>query len=710
MSSAEDDPTPSTGDAWTKDVEWLWTQDDAIHHEDTVSRAWRRLFGGEIPRGGWVRTVDGGDAWIMVDAIGRVYCSSYPGENQLGVLRGSIAAARLPRLVISGAQTGADRGALDAARELGVATGGWAPKGWRAEDGQIPSSYRTNMQMSSSSEYSERTTRNVDDSDGTLILSLGAELTGGSRTTLMRSELCRKPRIHICLSMSGADIADEASRVVDWIGKHRIGVLNVAGPRESKEPGIQAAAHAFVDRVLRRTHAAPRVPIGTSEIPSLANSWQRIVEGPKEKSPIEVSRSVSSDRLVVTETADSVRLPSTGSGSFRWSPGQEAAIAAVRDWMSNPSAPQVFRLFGFAGTGKTTMVRELVSASRRSWLYAAYTGKAALVMRQKGCTGAQTIHSLIYRPDGDVTEDDDGRMVPRFKLWNESPLLDPANPGLVIDECSMVDDEVGHDLLSFGKKILVCGDPAQLPPVSGGGFFTDGTPDAMLTEVHRQARESGILDLATHVREGGSLAERLGWRCAASSNGGEADCEVISRPFGNVVQTDKAALWARMAAADQVICGTNRTRHQLNDQLRRIMGQVAPVPIVGDRVICLRNERRKGLLNGSQWRVRKAIASTDRRIVNMVLDSDDGSVSGVEVKSWAHHFRGEERQLDDMNHVRMAYQEFDFAYAITEHKAQGSQWGDVVLHDESGVFDAETRRRWIYTGITRAVRRLLVVL
>jgi exodeoxyribonuclease-5 len=170
------------------------------------------------------------------------------------------------------------------------------------------------------------------------------------------------------------------------------------------------------------------------------------------------------------------------------------------------------------------------------------------------------------------------------------------------------------------------------------------------------------------------------------------------------------ALWGIMSNAGQVICGTNRTRHQLNDRLRRLMGQTSSVPVAGDRVICLRNERKKGLLNGSQWLVRRATMSQDKHTVSMVIDSDDGSAAGVEVKSWVHHFCGNERQLDSMGPVRMAYQEFDFAYAITCHKAQGSQWDDVVLYDESGVFDGDTARRWIYTGITRAASRLTVVL
>jgi len=695
-----------------------------------VSRAWRRLFGGSIPRGSdrsWVRSVDQGDAETSVDSHGRVLCSSYPGENEIGVLRRSVAAVCIPRLVISGGQTGADRGALDAALELKVSAGGWAPKGWRSEDGEIRQIYRSVMQESYTADYFDRTSRNVEDSDGTLILSLGAELTGGSLATERCAERQRKPHLHVALAVSGSDAADAVDSVVSWIEEHRIGSLNVAGPRESKEPGIQAAVHAFVARVLRRRLQVVSIPVEdlvlggmASRRPTSTSDIVRLVDWfePVALSKISAVEVVSREpaRASLAKTAPAV--PSTG--SFRWSPGQEAAIDLVSHWMAGrarddgwvPGTSQVFRLFGYAGTGKTTLVRELVTSERKTWLYAAYTGKAALIMRQKGCTGAQTIHSLIYRPDGDAVEDDNGWAMPRFKLWDESPMLLDDVAGVVIDECSMVDEEVGRDLLSFGKKILVGGDPEQLPPIFGGGFFTSGAPDALLTEVHRQARESGILDLATHVREGRQLVERAGWKhhtVTEGEAGSEIDCEVMQRP-GSGDPKLMAVLWGKMTAAGQVICGTNRTRHQLNDRLRRMMGQSSPVPVSGDRVICLRNERRKGLLNGSQWLVRRAFASQDQRTVSMVIDSDDGSAAGVEVKSWAHHFRGEERQLDSMGPVRMAYQEFDFAYAITCHKAQGSQWDDVVLYDESGVFDDDTARRWLYTGITRAARRLTVVL
>src|SRR6201982_199992 len=184
-----------------------------------------------------------------------------------------------------------------------------------------------------------------------------------------------------------------------------------------------------------------------------------------------------------------------------FSPHQDAALKAVAAWLKakpgRDNTPQVFRLFGYAGTGKTTLAKHIAAGVDGKVLFAAFTGKAASVMRQKGCTGASTIHSLIYRARESEEE------APSFDLWHDSPAAKARL--IVIDECSMVDAELGRDLLSFHVPVLVLGDPAQLPPIQGGGFFTDQTPDAMLTEVHRQALGDPIVRLSMEVRAGHTL-------------------------------------------------------------------------------------------------------------------------------------------------------------------------------------------------------------
>src|SRR5258705_5129818 len=147
---------------------------------------------------------------------------------------------------------------------------------------------------------------------------------------------------------------------------------------------------------------------------------------------------------------------------------QDSVLKAVAGWLKakpgKNGTPPIFRLFGYAGTGKTTLARLIADGVDGEVKFAAFTGKAALVMRQKGCARASTIHSLIYRTR------ESGEEQPSFELWNEAPASKAAL--IVIDECSMVDAELGRDLMSFGVPVLVHGDPAQLPPIQRGGFFT----------------------------------------------------------------------------------------------------------------------------------------------------------------------------------------------------------------------------------------------
>ena len=257
-----------------------------------------------------------------------------------------------------------------------------------------------------------------------------------------------------------------------------------------------------------------------------------------------------------------------------WSREQAEAIDQVGRWLKR-GEPQVFRLFGYAGVGKTTLARHIAEGARGETAFAAFTGKAALVMRSKGCAGATTIHALIYR----ASEGAEG--APTFTLNADGPA---SKAGLiVIDECSMVDAELARDLLSFGKPILVLGDPFQLPPVKGGGFFTDGAPDVMLTHIHRQAQDNPIIRLSEVVRSGGEL-----------SVGDYGETRVIPRA---------AVDSAQVLGADQVLVGVNRTRRAYNQRMRDLKGFREPLPVAGDRLVCLRNDRTKGLINGGLWRV-----------------------------------------------------------------------------------------------------------
>ncbi|MDQ0301418.1 ATP-dependent DNA helicase [Ancylobacter polymorphus] len=363
-----------------------------------------------------------------------------------------------------------------------------------------------------------------------------------------------------------------------------------------------------------------------------------------------------------------------------WSPQQEGARREVAAWLRDQAGAQVYYLAGYAGTGKTTLARDLAGDARGEVLYGAFTGKAALVLQRKGCIGASTIHSMIYKPRrkaGGVVE---------FVLNPESAV---KKAGLVvIDECSMVDEALGKDLLSFGTKVLVLGDPAQLPPVRGEGFFTSRRPDTMLTEVHRQAQDSPIIRMSMDVREGRGLAY-----------GAYGSSKVI--PPSQLEQ-------AEVLEAEQILIGLNKTRRRYNGRMRELRGFTGDRPNIGERLVCLKNRHSKGLLNGGLWSVIDHMRSDDPDYVEMVVEPSDAGAARMPVDVRVHrfYFAGRESELEF--HQLKGTEQFDYGYALTVHKSQGSQWDSVIVFDESDAF-RESSAKHLYTAITRAAERLTIV-
>ncbi|NTA10625.1 ATP-dependent DNA helicase [Agrobacterium tumefaciens] len=372
-----------------------------------------------------------------------------------------------------------------------------------------------------------------------------------------------------------------------------------------------------------------------------------------------------------------------------FSPQQDEALKAVSRWLKEGRTP-VFRLFGYAGTGKTTLAKHFAENVDGEVLFAAFTGKAAQVLRSRGATNARTIHSLIYRPRGEETVEDEetGKtsVAPMFSINRQSPLAKAAL--IIIDECSMVDEQLGKDLMSFGTPILVLGDPGQLPPVSGGGFFTEQEPDYLLSEIHRQAKDNPIIHLAMDVREGREIMR-----------GDYGAAQVISK--SEVTQS-------LVLDADQVLVGTNRTRRRYNQRLRELKGFTADYPQSGDKLVCLRNDPAKGLLNGSLWQVMSSSRETVKPGINLMIrpEDDDMDRGAAKIKLLKAAFEDVETEIPWT--TRKRYDEFDFGYALTVHKAQGSQWNNVVLFDESYAF-RDSRERWLYTAITRAAETLTII-
>ena len=424
---------------------------------------------------------------------------------------------------------------------------------------------------------------------------------------------------------------------------------------------------------------------------------------------------------------------------------QGRAIAAVRDWFERRTdEQQVFRLFGFAGSGKSTVLKfaldELGLAphaeDRPGVVTATFTGKAALVLRRKG-TPARTIHSLIYSviaaTEEEVEEaqkkiaeaEQTARSLagfdrttaeaaieamrlalremkkPRFAL---NPDSDAASARLIVlDEVSMVGEDMARDLMSFGRPILVLGDPGQLPPIRGEGAFTQAAPDVMLTEIHRQAAESAVIRLATMAREG----RPIGF--------GQYDDHVWKMRMADV--TPEQAL-----RGGQVICGRNATRFQLNNALRRAAGFGGSFLPTGpdEKIICLKNQNDLGLINGMFLSLADIIDEGSLYFSAVAIDEDgrqvgapgrDGQPGRLHI--YKGHFE-DHVALDPDRHDRdwkgkRGLAEATFGWAITCHKAQGSQWENIIVWDDGLGRTEQDRRRWLYTAITRAERGLVIL-
>lgn len=366
-------------------------------------------------------------------------------------------------------------------------------------------------------------------------------------------------------------------------------------------------------------------------------------------------------------------------------PDQADVFGDVQEWFRR-GRDQLYYLGGVAGSGKSTIAHLLAKQTARSVCYGAFTGKAALVMRRAGCQGAATLHSLIYTPKWRR----DGTIVFYINAFN-SPIIDADL--VVADEVSMVDEKLGQDLLSLGRPVLVLGDPAQLPPPSGAGFLTGREPDRMLTKIHRQVAGNPIIELSRRIREGYDLEP-----CDLQGAGGR------DRVIANGVLSVED-----VRAFDAVIVGRNATRRSFNKRIRTSLGRQGPVPIVGDRIMCLRNDHASGFLNGEIFRVTGTPIARRRNCVRLEVESEDAAAGGKRASAMevrVEFFVGGADALDAKTLGKTHHA--DYSYAITGHKAQGSQWAKVVVYDESAAF-REDAWRWLYTAITRGQVDLTVV-
>lgn len=364
---------------------------------------------------------------------------------------------------------------------------------------------------------------------------------------------------------------------------------------------------------------------------------------------------------------------------------------------------------GYAGTGKSTLIKFIISAldvdPEMDVCYVAFTGKAATVLQQKGCQNATTAHKLLYyakpMPNG------------TFK-FSEKPNMDYRV--VVVDEVSMLPKPIWDLLMRHNVYVLATGDPGQLPPVDkDSDNHVLNTPHVFLDEIMRQAQDSEIIRLSMWIREGKPLAQ---FPCANEQVQIFTQNQVVSGMYE----------WA-----DQILCATNAKRNSINQFVRQQKGYGIE-PEIGDKVISLHNHWEHlsasctwALTNGTIGtlqaynnelvKVPRYISEEPVDIMMATLSLEDGDLFnyvGIDYKGLK---TGEPaltpRQAYQWRKSKTIYYEvpydFAYAYAITCHKAQGSEWDKVLVMEEGFPFDKEEHKRWLYTAATRAKEKLVIV-
>ena len=359
---------------------------------------------------------------------------------------------------------------------------------------------------------------------------------------------------------------------------------------------------------------------------------------------------------------------------------------------------------GYAGSGKTTLVQFIIKAlnlSESEVCYIAYTGKAALVLKEKGCLNAMTAHRLLYHS----FRNKDGSYrhipvrtheMPHYKL-------------IVVDEVSMMPKTLWDLLLSHNMPVLALGDPGQLPPMGEDNGILDKA-HIFLDEIVRQAQESEIIKLSMEIRSGKSLIPFKG-----------KQVQIIGRSE----LTDGMLLWA-----DQIICAKNTTRKQINNRVRELIFNTKdPKPVEGDKVICLQNqwdtisEYGDTLVNGtvgtvSYIRYRDTKKLHPQLLIDLLPEGTQPSACDADpyfrdLNIDAQLLIDGEPTVTNQNFKTFSKMEkpveFDYGYAITCWKAQGSEYGKVLLFEEDFPRNAEEKIKYLYTGITRAKDKLVII-
>tara|TARA_A100001037_G_scaffold63293_1_gene55318 strand:+ start:26031 stop:27203 length:1173 start_codon:yes stop_codon:yes gene_type:complete len=380
---------------------------------------------------------------------------------------------------------------------------------------------------------------------------------------------------------------------------------------------------------------------------------------------------------------------------------QQEAFDDISEWyVYHQGSVPFLTLGGYAGTGKTTLMSYLYNKFNRSTIaYCAYTGKAASVLREKlnkqdasidmNCS-VSTIHSLIYKPKLDAH----GRVVG----WNKKSNIDADL--VVVDEASMLGKSVHDDLLSYGVPILYVGDHGQLPPINES-FNLMQDPMLRLETPHRFSENSPLIKL--------SMLARIEGKVPYGEFGGDVrklPKSEISTQNGHIDKFVKST--AMLDGSSVVICGFNKTRIGLNAKIRDHNEFIEFTPMVGDRVICLKNNKQANipLYNGAHGTVRHISKLRNMEFANAVVDMDGLHEDMFRGKMSYGAFA---KERVDAFSMPQSQEVFDYGYAITAHKSQGSEFQRVMVIEEGRHVWAENWNRWLYTAITRSQKDLLIV-
>lgn len=340
----------------------------------------------------------------------------------------------------------------------------------------------------------------------------------------------------------------------------------------------------------------------------------------------------------------------------------------VRNILKELSSSQVITMGGLAGTGKSTISKTLLqalAAKNKRFCAAAFTGKATNVLRKKGIV-ANTIHSCIYTPSIDPETEE--------TIWIKKTKgeIKETLDGFLIDEASMVSQEIHDDLTSYGLPVIYVGDHGQLEPI-GSKFNLMQNPMFRLETVHRNAGE--IAHFAQHLRNGN----------LARSFTGNHNVQIVSESEVN----DR-----HLASVDQVIVAFNKTRVKINSRIRKYKKIDATFIAKNEKIICLRNNRNECLFNGMQ-----GVVTNVRKKSRFDFISDGNLYENV--KYDPDQFGQESYKFNQDSDGNP----FDYSYAITCHKAQGDQFGNVIVYEQE--CDKWDHVRWCYTAASRAVNGLI---